>query len=42
MGNLTVSNELYLSGLDALLQGQAPVALRAPHGKELHCKGWST
>jgi len=40
MGNLTVSNELYLSGLDALLQGQAPVALRAPHGNELHCKGW--
>jgi urocanate hydratase len=40
MGNLTVSNELYLSGLEALLQGESPVALRAMHGTQLHCKGW--
>lgn len=40
MGNLAVSDELYLSGLEALLRGEAPVALRAPRGKALHCKGW--
>ncbi|PIQ28897.1 urocanate hydratase [bacterium (Candidatus Blackallbacteria) CG17_big_fil_post_rev_8_21_14_2_50_48_46] len=37
---MTVSNELTLSGLEALLEGQAPVALRAPHGTHLNCKGW--
>jgi urocanate hydratase len=40
MGNLTVSSELYLSGLEDLLAGKAPVALRAPRGRQLHCKGW--
>src|SRR3954470_18965483 len=28
------------SGLPALLAGQSRIPLRAPRGKQLHCKGW--
>lgn len=35
-----ISNELYLSGVEALLNGEYAIPLRAPRGKNLHCKGW--
>ncbi|HEY9724112.1 MAG TPA: urocanate hydratase [Oscillatoriaceae cyanobacterium] len=28
------------TGLPRLLAGESPVPLRAPHGSQLHCKGW--
>ncbi|MEZ0370378.1 MAG: hypothetical protein ACAI44_14910, partial [Candidatus Sericytochromatia bacterium] len=38
--NLSLSNELYYSGVDALLAGESEIPLRAPRGSQLHCKGW--
>ncbi|MGV3525286.1 MAG: urocanate hydratase [Candidatus Sericytochromatia bacterium] len=38
--NLTLSNELYFSGIEALLAGESQIPLRAPRGSQLHCKGW--
>ncbi len=38
--NLSLSNELYYSGIDALLAGESQIPLRAPRGSQLHCKGW--
>ncbi len=38
--NLSISNELFQSGVEALLAGESQIPLRAPKGKQLHCKGW--
>lgn len=38
--SLTLDQELYHSGIEALLAGESQIPLRAPRGSQLHCKGW--
>ena len=38
--SLSLSNELYYSGVEALLNGESQIPLRAPRGTGLNCKGW--
>lgn len=38
--NLSLEQELYHSGVEALLAGESHIPLRAPRGSKLHCKGW--
>ena len=38
--NLSLEQELYHSGIEALLAGESHIPLRAPRGSKLHCKGW--